>query len=200
MPETATHKERTRQRILDEAAAIMRVVGTEGIGVAALMKRAGLTHGGFYAHFKSRDDLVANVVDRMFIETRASLQSQISDGSEAEKLSLFIDIYLSDEARKAPEHSCPMPSLASEACRLPEVARARFNQGIQTMQGIVATSLQALGHKDPQALASSVQAEMIGAMALARAMTDEAQARQALQASRSQLKRRLGLDRETAHG
>ena len=89
--EVITHKERTRQRILDEAAAIMRVVGTEGIGVAALMKRVGLTHGGFYAHFASRDDLVSNVIDRMFIETKQRLNglSTLSEG--ADRLSFLID-------------------------------------------------------------------------------------------------------------
>ena len=56
MPETLTHKERTRARILDEAAKAMREQGHAGIGVAKLMQRAGLTHGGFYAHFKDRDD------------------------------------------------------------------------------------------------------------------------------------------------
>lgn len=112
MSEVSTHKERTRQRILNEAAAVMRRVGTEGIGVAALMKRAGLTHGGFYAHFSSRDDLVTNVVDRMFNETRERLQalSPLPDG--AERLSRLIDLYLSPEARKAPELNCPLPSLS----------------------------------------------------------------------------------------
>ncbi|MGB9096707.1 TetR/AcrR family transcriptional regulator [Erwinia sp.] len=196
MSEVITHKERTRQRILDEAAAIMRVVGTEGIGVAALMKRVGLTHGGFYAHFTSRDDLVANVIDRMFNETgeRLSALSPLPEG--AERLSSLIDSYLSPEARKAPEHNCPMPSLAGEASRLPDEARARFTLGIQEMQEVIARSLQAMGHQQPQSLASSAQAELIGAMALARAIQDEAVAEEVLADSRSQLKQRLGLNGE----
>lgn len=199
MSEVITHKERTRQRILDEAAAIMRVVGTEGIGVAALMKRVGLTHGGFYAHFTSRDDLVANVIDRMFNETgeRLNALSPLPEG--AARLTCLIDLYLSPEARNAPEHNCPMPSLAGEASRLPDEARARFTLGIQEMQALIARSLQAMGHAQPQSLASSAQAELIGAMALARAIQDDAVAEQLLADSRSQLKLRLGLNGD-AHG
>lgn len=199
MSEVITHKERTRQRILDEAAAIMRVVGTEGIGVAALMKRVGLTHGGFYAHFTSRDDLVANVIDRMFNETgeRLNALSPLPEG--AARLTCLIDLYLSPEARNAPEHNCPMPSLAGEASRLPDEARARFTLGIQEMQALIARSLQAMGHAQPHSLASSAQAELIGAMALARAIQDDAVAEQLLADSRSQLKRRLGLNGD-AHG
>jgi TetR/AcrR family transcriptional repressor of nem operon len=199
MSEVITHKERTRQRILDEAAAIMRVVGTEGIGVAALMKRVGLTHGGFYAHFTSRDDLVANVIDRMFNETgeRLNALSPLPEG--AARLTRLIDHYLSPEARNAPEHNCPMPSLAGEASRLPDEARARFTLGIQEMQALIARSLQSMGHAQPQSLASSAQAELIGAMALARAIQDDVVAEQLLADSRSQLKRRLGLNGD-AHG
>lgn len=199
MSEVITHKERTRQRILDEAAAIMRVVGTEGIGVAALMKRVGLTHGGFYAHFTSRDDLVANVIDRMFNETGERLNALSSLPEGAARLTRLIDLYLSPEARNAPEHNCPMPSLAGEASRLPDEARARFTLGIQEMQALIARSLQVMGHAQPQSLASSAQAELIGAMALARAIQDDAVAEQLLADSRSQLKRRLGLNGD-AHG
>lgn len=196
MSEVITHKERTRQRILDEAAAIMRVVGTEGIGVAALMKRAGLTHGGFYAHFTSRDDLVANVVDRMFIETKQKLKGLSTLPEGADRLSCLIDSYLSAEARKIPEQNCPMPSLAGEASRLPQEARDRFTLGIEEMHGLVARSLKAMGHAEPDALASSVQAELIGAMALARAIQDDELAEKKLAASRSQLKRRLGIEED----
>lgn len=193
MSEVITHKERTRQRILDEAAAIMRVVGTEGIGVAALMKRVGLTHGGFYAHFTSRDDLVAHVVDRMFIETKQRFKELSALPEGADRLSFLINKYLSAEARNAPEHNCPMPSLAGEAGRLPQEARDRFTLGIEEMYGLVVCSLKAMGHAEPESLASSVQAELIGAMALARAIQDDELAEKKLADSRSQLKQRLGI-------
>lgn len=194
MSEVISHKERTRQRILDEAAAIMRVVGTEGIGVAALMKRVGLTHGGFYAHFASRDDLVSNVIDRMFIETRQRLNGLSTLPEGADRLSFLIDRYLAAEARKTPEHNCPMPSLAGEARRLPQEARDRFTLGIEEMHGMIARSLKAMDHAEPDSLASSVQAELIGAMALARAIQDDELAEKKLADSRTQLKQRLGIE------
>lgn len=192
MSETS-HKQRTRQRILEEAAAIMRVVGTEGIGVAALMKRVGLTHGGFYAHFSSRDDLVAHVIDQMFSDAAQSLQGLSAAGSAAERLRMLIDLYLSDVARTGPQASCPLPSLAGEAGRLPEAARERFDLGIQALEELLAREIAGLGLADPKRQARSVQAEMIGAMALARAIPDDVRAAERLADSRLALRQRLGI-------
>src|SRR4051812_16395608 len=88
MADKSAHKERTRDRILDEAAQALRMHGTEGVSVAALMKRAGLTHGGFYAHFASRDDLVAHAVDRMFQDSAG--QAFLSDDPGADGLEALI--------------------------------------------------------------------------------------------------------------
>jgi TetR/AcrR family transcriptional repressor of nem operon len=193
MAETLSHKERTRARILDEAAQAMREAGAEGIGVAALMKRAGLTHGGFYAHFASRDDLVAHAIDRMFEDSKAMLTRHLDNHEPAAGLAALIDHYLSDRARLAPEKTCPIPSLAGEARRLPPFARSRFAAGVERFQAAIATSLTALGRDTPEALAASVVAEMVGAMSLARAMDNEEQASAMLAASRQRLRERLAL-------
>jgi TetR/AcrR family transcriptional repressor of nem operon len=193
MAEGLSHKERTRARILEEAASAMRTSGAEGISVAALMKRAGLTHGGFYAHFASRDDLVAHAIDRMFEDNKAMLARHFAGSPPAEGLSKLIDHYLSDRARLAPEKTCAIPSLAGEAPRLPEAARTRFATGIQRFQAVIADSLRALGREAPDALAASVLAEMVGAMSLARSVEDEPAAQAMLAASRQRLKERLQL-------
>jgi TetR/AcrR family transcriptional repressor of nem operon len=193
MAGTLSHKERTRARILDEAAQAMREAGAEGIGVAALMKRAGLTHGGFYAHFASRDDLVAHAIDRMFEDSKAMLTRHLDNHEPAAGLSALIDHYLSDRARLAPETTCPIPSLAGEARRLPEAARARFAAGVERFQAAIAGSLRALGRDTPEALAASVVAEMVGAMALARSIGQEKPARELLAASRQRLRERLAI-------
>jgi TetR/AcrR family transcriptional repressor of nem operon len=192
MAETLSHKERTRARILEEAAAAMRASGSEGISVAALMKRAGLTHGGFYAHFASRDDLVAHAIDRMFEDSGAMLARHLSQEDPAGGLVSLIDYYLSERARALPEKTCCLPSLAGEAHRLPEAARERFAAGIQRFQARIAESIRALGRDEPEALAASIVAEMVGAMALARSI-DEDSARLMLTASRQRLKERLGI-------
>jgi TetR/AcrR family transcriptional repressor of nem operon len=188
-----THKERTRARILTEAAKAMREHGHEGIGVAELMKRAGLTHGGFYAHFKNRDDLVAAAVDRMFDDSRAMVARHFRPGDPRGSLIALIDYYLSDDHRRRTGTGCPVAALSSEAARMPAAARQRFEEGTQRFRSAFVEALRALGVEDPEAVASSATAEMVGALALARSMNDEAQANELLARSRDQLKCRLGL-------
>jgi len=192
MNEATTPKARTRARILDEAAKAMREKGADGIGVAALMKRAGLTHGGFYAHFENRDDLVAHAVDRMFQDSDFVLERHLAGNEAAKGLSELIDYYLSEETWKHTDRGCPLPSLGGEASRMPTAARQRFSDGIHAFRAALAASLAALGSPDPESLAASVLAEMVGAMTLARTLDEDA-ARAALRASREQLTRRIGL-------
>jgi TetR/AcrR family transcriptional regulator, transcriptional repressor for nem operon len=196
MSEATTPKARTRARILDEAAKAMREKGADGIGVAALMKRAGLTHGGFYAHFENRDDLVAHAVDRMFQDSDAMQKRYLVGAETAEGLSGFIDYYLSEAMRTRTDRGCPLPSLGGEASRMPAAARQRFSEGIQAFRAALAASLEAFGSPAPESLAASVLAEMVGAMTLARTLDDDV-ARVALQSSREQLKRRIGLSTES---
>ena len=188
-----THKERTRARILDEAAKAMRVHGHEGVGVAEVMKRAGLTHGGFYAHFKNRDDLVAATIDRMFDDSRSMRARYFRPRDPRGSLIAMIDYYLSDVHRGRVETGCPVAALSSEAARLPAAARQRFEQGFQSFRGAFVEAIRDLGMEDPEGVATSVVAEMVGALALARATSDEAMASGLLQRSRDQLKRRLAL-------
>ncbi|MFL0418190.1 TetR/AcrR family transcriptional regulator [Sphingomonas sp. 179-I 2A4 NHS] len=187
-----TAKDRTRARILDEAASAMRERGSDGIGVAALMKRAGLTHGGFYAHFENRDDLVCHAVDRMFRDSAEILRQHLGQEDAARGLAALIDAYLSDELLQAADRGCPLPALSGEAMRMPAAARERFREGIVAFRGALAKTLATLGRPEPDALAASVLAEMVGAMAVARALGGDMAATQ-LAASREQIKRRLEL-------
>lgn len=193
MPDKTTHKERTRARILDEAAKALREHGHEGIGVADVMKRAGLTHGGFYAHFKNRDDLIAATIDRAFEDSRAMISRNTRPGDPRGSLTSLIDDYLSDSHRRRTGTGCPVAALGSEAPRMPQAARALFDQGLQGLRGTFTQALTELGAEDPDALASSAVAEMIGALTLARAVGDDGRAGKLLERSRDQLKRRLGL-------
>lgn len=188
-----THKERTRARILDEAAKAMRERGSEGIGVAALMKRANLTHGGFYAHFKDRDALVVHAVDRMFEDSSQMLERTLGKEDAAAGLRDLIDYYLGEETWARPERGCPLPSLSGEASRMPVDARERFSGGIEAFRAKLEEALVAISAERPALLASSALAEMVGAMTLARAVSDERQAMAILRHSREQLKQRLGV-------
>lgn len=189
----ATHKERTRARILEEAALAMRERGHEGIGVADLMKRAGLTHGGFYAHFTSREDLVTHAVDRMFEDSRSMIARFEKADDPAGSLAALIDYYLSDRHRRAVSSGCAVAALGSEAGRMPTQARLRFQKGVNSFRGAVTRMVSALGIADADKLAASVINEMVGALMLARASSEEAEANQLLATARTQLKKRLDL-------
>ena len=193
VPEKLTHKERTRARILDEAAKAIRTHGHQGIGVAEVMKRAGLTHGGFYAHFKDRDDFVAAAIDRMFEDSRAMLARHFPSDDPKASLSDMIDDYLSERHIRKLDTGCPIAALNSEASRMPQAARQRFDRGLSSFRRQFSEAIAKLGVEDPDALAASVIAEMVGALALARAIGDQQSAISQLANSRQQLKKRLQL-------
>lgn len=191
MADKSAHKERTRSRILDEAAQALRLHGTEGVSVAQLMKLAGLTHGGFYAHFSSRDDLVAHAIDRMFEDTSLLVERFLTDRPPSEGLADLIDHYLSERAFGQRAQGCPLPGLAGEAHRMPTEAKARFEQGFQKFRNAIATALEKMGKQEPDRLASSIVAELVGTMALARSFSDRQAALDMLAGCRSNLKQRI---------
>jgi TetR/AcrR family transcriptional repressor of nem operon len=187
------HKARTRARVLKEAAATIRAVGPDGIGVAGLMAKVGLTHGGFYAHFKSKEDLVAEAVGQMFNDSLAMFESRTEGRAPADGLTSYIDFYLSEWHRDQADRGCPLPRLSGELARLPGPARDRFAKGAAGLTRRIAELLDKLGMSDAELAAASVVSEMVGALALARAVPDREQSNRILKASREGLKRRLGV-------
>ncbi|MGC3971137.1 MAG: TetR/AcrR family transcriptional regulator [Pirellulales bacterium] len=187
------HKAKARERILNAAAKAIRKDGPERIGVASVMKDAGLTHGGFYAHFPSKDALVAEAVGKMFEGPYSRFAAETEGRPPAEALAAYVDFYLSSAHRDARERGCPLPALSGEMARLPEAARGRFNQGAAHLRAALAGFLEAMGKADADTLAASVMAELVGAMALARTEGDKARSDAMLAASRTALKERIGL-------
>src|SRR5262249_23668199 len=107
---TPSRKQQTHDRILDTAARVLRDSGFYGVGVGDIMKKAGLTHGGFYAHFASREALLAEALERAGQDSQLRLQKSIAAG-EAKGISPFqslVESYLSDRHLKAPEAGCPV--------------------------------------------------------------------------------------------
>ena len=187
------HKQRTRQRLLKAAAKILRQEGPHRLAVAQVMGEAGLTHGGFYAHFSSRDDLLDHGIDEMFRQGREALESRVGAAHPREGLASYIGFYLSPAHRDSRTSGCPLPFLGADAPRLPASARARFAQGVAGMETALAKVLREIGEADPQAEASSLVAELSGALALARAEPDRARSDLMLQRSRERLLRRYDL-------
>jgi TetR/AcrR family transcriptional repressor of nem operon len=187
------HKERTRQRVLSEAAAAIRAVGPDGIGVAGLMAKAGLTHGAFYAHFESKEDLVAQAIAQMFDETYQRFLARTEHPDPAVAIEKFIDSYLSTRHRDNPDHGCPLPSLSGELARLPGAARENFAAGLNRLTRAMAKRIRELGRTEADGLATSVVAEMVGALALSRAVAEPSESDAILEASRRAIKARIGL-------
>lgn len=192
--EKLSHKARTRQRILDEASVVMRESGTEGIGVAALMKRAGLTHGGFYAHFASREELVQAVIAEMFTDSARRFADITALDDPAERLNQLIEHYLSEQHCNTPGEGCPLPALVSEMAHLPVETRALFSQRRELLRQRLVRTLHELHHPQADDAATMMLAEMVGAVSLARACPDAEEARQMLASSSRSVKQRAGLE------
>lgn len=193
------HKQETRERVLKEAAQEIRAKGIGGVGVAGIMARAGLTHGGFYAHFASRDVLIAESLERMFADTRRRferVQAEVDPAAPpADRLLRYIDFYLSQGHRDDRERGCPLPALSSDMARLEPRSRDRFSKGVQALTDRIAGLLVDMSVAEPEAEASSLLAAMVGAVSLSRAVVDPAQANAILRNTRWALCRRFNLDK-----
>ncbi|WP_185973615.1 TetR/AcrR family transcriptional regulator [Ferrovibrio terrae] len=187
-PRSETKGEATRRAILTAAARIIRERGPDRIGVAEVMREAGLTHGGFYAHFTSRDALVAEAIRSMFEGGRQKFVARVGGRTGPEALKTWIDSYVSREHRDNPGGGCAMAALISDIARLEPVARAAFDDGIRGIAGRLSAHLPA---GTEEHAVSSLMAEMAGAVALARAVSDPPLSDRILKTSRAALKARI---------
>ncbi|MDR3510448.1 MAG: TetR/AcrR family transcriptional regulator [Caulobacteraceae bacterium] len=188
------HKQRTREKVLEAAARTIRAEGPDRVGVAAVMAEAGLTHGGFYAHFASKDELVAEAIKAMFVDA-SRLYRDATEGKPAAKgLRDYVKSYVSRRHRDGRAAGCPLAALATDLPRLPEPARLAFGEGVQRLTDRLAGLLGDIGWPDAPAAASALLSEMVGAVSLARSVADPAQSDRILLASRTAILRRLGLD------
>ncbi len=187
------HKQQTRRRVLEAAAEAIRAEGPERIGVAAVMTRAGLTHGGFYAHFDSKEMLVAATIDFMFDRDEAKFVETTRGRSASEALAVYIDFYLSIGHCGSRGTGCAMASLVSELPHLSASARERFTRGAQRLHRRLMDLLERVGVDDARSLALTLRSAMVGALAMARAQNNFADGDAILQATRVDLLQRLGI-------
>ena len=174
------HKEKTRAAIVDAAAERIRSGGFDALGVASIMAEAGLTHGGFYAHFPSRDALLAAAVTRLFekaCETVGRFEEKY--GAEA-GLEKYIDFYLSPRHRDDTEHGCPIPALAGDAQRAAPQVKAAFEAGLDAL----AERLGQMIPKGGKKAALALYGEMVGVLSVSRTMGDAKQSGELLAAKR----------------
>jgi TetR/AcrR family transcriptional regulator, transcriptional repressor for nem operon len=163
------HKQATRQRILEAAGRRFKQDGIDGAGVAAVMSDAGLTNGAFYAHFASKEDLVANVLADQLHTQRHSFDAYPADrpGLEA-----FIRAYLSPQHRDESADGCPSAALLDEIARRPAATRQVFTDELMGVIDDIASRLDPADAEAARTDALTLFGLMLGTLQLARALTD----------------------------
>jgi TetR/AcrR family transcriptional regulator, transcriptional repressor for nem operon len=180
-----SRKETTHERIVEVAARALRRDGYAGVGVAEVMKEAGLTHGGFYAHFESRDALLVEALERASRE-RSEAVSRVVQQRAAAGISGFrslVETYLADQQIASPENGCPVAALASE---MPRQAQMLRDASAVRVQRLIA-AVRAMLPRKHRAAASFVAGTLVGSLQLARAVGDNADGRALLSTARNTL-------------
>ena len=162
------HKQETHARIVKKASVRLREKGAHGIGVADLMKEAGLTHGGFYAHFDSREALVIEAfgyaMDRAFEHWR----TMTTEIPPEKRLSAIVDSYVSATHRDDPGRGCAVPTLGAEIARESAKTRKAFAAKLDQMIDLVADQIPDVPRKTARRQAMGTMATMMGALVMSR--------------------------------
>jgi TetR/AcrR family transcriptional repressor of nem operon len=178
MGHSQAEKAQSRERILAEASRQVRSGGLESVSVGTLMKSAGLTHGGFYGHFESRDALLAEALERALVEGEASANRS----GAAPTFSNIVRSYLSRTHRDARDSGCAVAALVSDVARAGEGRRKIMGAHVESFIGSVTKSL---GGDEERAIMAVCA--MVGALTLSRAVADPARSNAILKAAREQL-------------
>ena len=186
MSSQPSRRESTHERIVGVAARVLRRNGYGGVGVADVMRQAGLTHGGFYAHFPSRDALLAEALAHAGRDGAARLgqrmDQRVARGQSA--LRALVESYLSESHLRDVEHGCVVAALGAEMHRqAPEL----LEPSAVPVRGLIATVLQALPAGSTPEQAMVMASTLVGALQLARTLGDNAQGKALLAAARSAL-------------
>src|SRR6266705_3778378 len=177
------HKTRTRDRIVRNAARKFRAEGLRGPGVASVMKASGLTVGGFYKHFRSKDELLADAMAQGFADSSEKICSSLQNVPREDRWKEIVRLYLSPEHCDHPDTGCPVAALA------PEIARAKFSvrkriaglmkEWVEFMPGVTAT--------ERERNFFVIFSAMAGAVSIARILTEPADRQKVLVSMRDHL-------------
>lgn len=187
-PTRSSRKQESYERILEAAARAVRHDGFAGVGVADVMREAGLTHGGFYAHFESRDAMLAKALEHAGRKSAEKLSRHIAARREegASPFRALVERYLSEAHLASPESGCPVAALGSEMVRQSDELR-QASRG--RVRGLMETVKAALPPDVPADTAMVVTSTMVGALQLARALGNNEQGKAWLAANRDALLR-----------
>ncbi|HEV2424845.1 MAG TPA: TetR/AcrR family transcriptional regulator [Terriglobia bacterium] len=168
------HKVRTHRRIVGKASRQLRAKGLNGPAVATLMKAAGLTHGGFYRHFGSRDDLVAEAVEESLQELRDRLIAAARQADPGEGWKAMVRNYLSLERCDRPDQGCPIAALAPDMARARPALKQRIAAAILKLRQDIVPFMPGRNAEEKTANFLAIFSSMVGTIAIARTMPDPA--------------------------
>ena len=187
MVKLISRKAETRERIVRAAARALRKYGYKGVGVAEVMKDAGLTHGGFYAHFDSRNALLAEAANHAGAESIESLSRAVAAAKPGEELAALVDGYLSDRHLRAPEEGrgCAVAAAGSEVPRQSPEVRRTATRRIKDLIGLVERQMPDWGRAGSRDKAMAILGCLVGTLVLARSVDDPELSRALRRAARN---------------
>src|SRR5580698_10847373 len=159
----------TRERIIEAASGLFRAKGFGGIGVADIMKAADLTHGGFYGHFASKDDLVGEASRRIMARAAANW-TKLVEAAPDNPYAALLEHYLSPRHRDDPGKGCAFAALGNDAARSGKTVRKAFAEGLAPLIDILAQSIPGKSKAARRRKAVAAMATLVGALTMARAV------------------------------
>jgi TetR/AcrR family transcriptional regulator, transcriptional repressor for nem operon len=178
------HKAQIRQKIVKDAAERVRAEGLHGAAVAAVMRDTGLTHGGFYKHFKSKDDLLVESLREAFREIAEALVHTAEQSPPGEAWMAIVRAYLSPEHCEHPEHGCPMAALAPELARVDKRMKPQIVAELVNYKTRMLPLMPGRRTADKERAFFAIFSTIIGAVEIARMLPDRAMREQVLASTR----------------
>ena len=189
MGSSKAEKAENHERIVRIAAARFREIGIEGIGVADLMKDAGMTHGGFYRHFASREELVAEAVAKA-LQDGGQAVAALANSLQSRQIlfAALVDGYLSITHRDGLASSCAVTTLAADVARSNDKARSAYTSQVSLYLKVLGELIACEKSTSKRTAAITALATLVGAVSLARAVNDAALSEEILRSAAKELK------------
>ena len=169
---SAEHKDETRERILRSAASQFRSDGTTGVSVADVMEAAGMTHGGFYKHFKGKEQLLSSAIEVALSDMSANIERMTTGLSRQDALTAVIDFYLSDEHVRHPELGCALAALGTEMARLPRRVKSQVSRALDSYASRLDFLMPGANEEERRSAFLVLFPSMAGCIMTARAYAD----------------------------
>lgn len=188
-----------RRTVIETAGKLFREHGFDGIGLKDLMQQAGLTQGGFYKQFESKDDLIAKATGQA-LEGAAERWTDAAAAHPDDPLAAVVEFYLSREHRDQRMEGCPVVALGGEVARKGAEVKVPFEAGIRSHLEQMTLWLADDGNEESETAALTLLATMVGAMVLSRAVNDQGLSARIIDASKEDILRRRRVGPESENG